>query len=410
MKKFFKRVIKRKEACKDSKNKIKDEIKDDDDNNKKSRKTFWKRMLKSKNKRKLRKENILLQNSPTILLIPIDILHEIFYYLQNDLHSLHSCLRVSKQWCQAIIPIFWSKPFRENKSSVNVVNTFLKCLNKQEKNNLTYNLGNLDDGDGDGNNLDIDILDDRSTVLFQYANFLREITLCRLFLTNSKSLRSLSLDFYNSSKFKSYPYFPYHKMAKQFLTNLCELTIHYHLSRRDLFMDFQEYCKNLKRLELIDYTWKNLPEKRHDSVRKLIQNQNGLQYLKIYGYGECCIVKPMIGLSYQSKSLVHFELIYYNLVSLKLVGPYGHEREFKEFLPQLSSLLPLTLRNLSLDLSWVIFDNLDEFLKNCKPPLNSFYIGGWKRQMPINHLLIIKKYLKEKRKGIEFYEFVKDIT
>ncbi|CAG8813256.1 27768_t:CDS:2, partial [Dentiscutata erythropus] len=250
---------------------------------------------------KLRKENILLQNSPTILLIPIDILHEIFYYLQNDLHSLHSCLRVSKQWCQAIIPIFWSKPFRENKSSVNVVNTFLKCLNKQEKNNLTYNLGNLDDGDGDGNNLDIDILDDRSTVLFQYANFLREISmqrlylgvntwvnkkkidktwdtlvinkynnlicraLCRLFLTNSKSLRSLSLDFYNSSKFKSYPYFPYHKMAKQFLTNLCELTIHYHLSRRDLFMDFQEYCKNLKRLELIDYTWKNLPEKRHDS-------------------------------------------------------------------------------------------------------------------------------------------------
>ncbi|CAG8731080.1 5380_t:CDS:2, partial [Acaulospora morrowiae] len=254
--------------------------------------------------------------------LPTECLHEIFYYIQHDLRTLNSCLQVSKLWCYVAISIFWCKPFRSSRCSSQIVDTFLKCLNKHEKLNLEY--GGIYLGECKS-----------WKTMFQYADFLDEISmqglytavsawiertqettnklkiangqhlicraLCRLFITRCRFIHSLSLDFSFSAKFRSYPYFLYHSDASKFLSNLRDLTIS-NISSRDLFSDIGRYCKNLKKLEIIDYTFSNLPGKRHDSARELIKSQVGLQHCKIFGYGES-VVKPITGLKSQAKTL-----------------------------------------------------------------------------------------------------------
>ncbi|CAG8583286.1 6480_t:CDS:2 [Acaulospora colombiana] len=353
------------------------------------------------------------------------------------------------------------------------LNTLLKCLSKHEKHNLEY--GGIDLGECK-----------TRRAAFQYADFLSEISmqglytaakawfektqdteniskikngqslicraLCRLFMTHNGFIHSLALDFSDTLKFKSYPYFPYHPNAPKFLSNLRDLSISC-VSSRDLFTDIGSYCRNLKKLEIVGYTFDNLPEKRHDSAGELIKSQVGLRYCKIFGYGSR-IVKPIMGLSNQAKTLKFLELTYCkfydlqvnegddvhnpnnekgyesmdafeneqtcqlvsllakndNLVSLKLAGSCGNHREFKDFLPQLAKLLPLKMKRLSLCLNWIIFDTLDKFLKNCEADLESLYISGWKRRIPEKHINTIKEYLEKRRRKTGLYEFVRDIV
>ncbi|CAG8658483.1 4323_t:CDS:1, partial [Racocetra persica] len=98
-----------------------------------------------------------------------------------------------------------------------------------------------------------------------------------------------------------------------------------------------------------------------------------------------------------------------NLTTLKLIGPYGQEREFKEYLPELAEGLPLSMKHLSIDLNWVVLTTLEEFFENCKADLDAFYIGGWKRQMPDPHIKLIEQYLKKKGKEIDIFKFLKDV-
>jgi hypothetical protein len=97
------------------------------------------------------------------------------------------------------------------------------------------------------------------------------------------------------------------------------------------------------------------------------------------------------------------------LQSLKLIGPYGHERAFVEFLPELAKLLPNSLRHLSLDLNWVIINTLHQFLSNLNAQLNTLFISGWSRRIRDKHVVMIENYLQQKTPKIEFYDFLKDI-
>ena len=71
----------------------------------------------------------------------IDCLCLIFY--QMDKISLHSCLLVSKEWCNIVVPILWREYSRlyENSevSQKKIINTILSCLPSSSKQLLSDN-------------------------------------------------------------------------------------------------------------------------------------------------------------------------------------------------------------------------------------------------------------------------------
>ncbi|CAG8559659.1 1201_t:CDS:2 [Funneliformis caledonium] len=112
----------------------------------------------------------------------------------------------------------------------------------------------------------------------------------------------------------------------------------------------------------------------------------------------------------QTPYLINILSFLTQLQSLKLIGSYGHERAFVDFLPELARLLPVSLRHLSLDLNWVIINTLSEFLTNLKAPLNTLYITGWSRQIRSKHVKMIERYLRQNNPELSLHGFIKDIT
>ncbi|CAG8561423.1 22437_t:CDS:2 [Dentiscutata erythropus] len=484
--------------------------------------SFWKKVLPRKLKRKKRKDNAIIQNkfkdpvsSPSL---PTECLIEIFTYVQDDLRTLNACLLVCKEWCNVVIPLYWSRPFH-CKTSANVIKTYLQCLSKHERQNIkTCGIK----------------LKRNKPPTFYYANLLRELSMSKLYLSVDSWIHI------SQKSIKNYPMFTYHTKNSSILSDLQDLSIH-HVDTRDVFRELSWSCQNLKNLEIIDYTFLNLPEIRHRSIHTLISSQTNLQRCKFFAYG-LSPIQPIDALSTQTKTLTHFELVYAkfyannsdvkdsinafkalanctnlesiiinsclfssdkilqplttvkfpnlkilhfksllsnistifidmikansrslqdlwysdkvarnltlpiletvvtylenisslkrliipfkseqapqlspfliqckSLTTLKLVGPYGQEREINEYLPELANELPLSIKHLSIDLNWVVLTTLEEFFENCKADLDTFYIGGWKRQMPEVHVKLIEQYLKKEKNSIDLFKFLKDI-
>ncbi|CAG8610596.1 6867_t:CDS:2 [Cetraspora pellucida] len=525
---------------------------------------LWKKVLLRKRRRKQNEkagtDDTIIQNNDDIEgdriqnkiknpvsspSLPTECLIEVFTYIQGDLRTLNACLLVCKEWCNIVVPLYWSRPFH-HKVSADVVNTYLQCLSKHEQQNIKA--------------CGIKLKQNMTPPTFRYADLLRELSMSKLYFsvnawlyifqnpTLSQGLLSLSLDWSHTGKWRNYPMFTYryHTKNSSILLDLQYLSIN-HVDKRDIFTESSWYCKNLKTLELIDYTFLDLSETRHQSIYTLISSQTNLQRCKFFGYGSSPI-RPMDALMTQSKTLTHFELVYAkfytnnshdtknsdpknsinafqslsnctnleslvinsclfssdiilrplttvkfpklkrlhfksllcnvstsfiamikanstslqdlwysdkvarnltlpildavvnhlesittlkrliipfkseqtpqlslllseckNLTTLKLIGPYGQEREFKEYLPELAEGLPLSMKHLSIDLNWVVLTTLEEFFENCKADLDTFYIGGWKRQMPDVHIKLIEQYLKKKKKGIDIFKFLRDV-
>ncbi|CAG8816545.1 33001_t:CDS:2, partial [Racocetra persica] len=249
---------------------------------------FWKKVLprRRKRKRKARTNNAIIQNNDAIERdnirnknpvsspsLPTECLIEVFTYIQDDLRTLNACLLVSKEWCNIVVPIYWSRPFHYKVSADNI-NTYLQCLSKHEQQNIKA--------------CGIKLKKNNTPPTFQYADLLRE------------------LNWSHTGKWRNYPMFTCHTKNSSILTDLQDLSIH-HIDKRDIFTELSWYCKNLKTLELIDYTFLNLPETRHQSIYTLISSQINLQRCKFFGYGSSPI-RPMDALVTQSKTLTHFEL------------------------------------------------------------------------------------------------------
>src|SRR5687768_13534530 len=83
--------------------------------------------------------------------LPTDCLNEIFEYLEEDRISLHSCLLVSRLWCEVAVKILWGNlwnpqynvfyPYKMHFVTLPpaILNTLIACLPNESKDLLHIN-------------------------------------------------------------------------------------------------------------------------------------------------------------------------------------------------------------------------------------------------------------------------------
>src|ERR1051325_2844915 len=74
--------------------------------------------------------------------LPADCLGEIFGYLERDKITLHSCLLVSRLWCEISVRILWRDVwnFKHTKhASTQIISTLIACLPGESRDLLCKN-------------------------------------------------------------------------------------------------------------------------------------------------------------------------------------------------------------------------------------------------------------------------------
>ena len=67
--------------------------------------------------------------------LPLELLTEIFKYIEDDYQALYSCILVNKQWHNVNIPTLWEDPFVCDDS----IKILINCLLEEDKDFLTRN-------------------------------------------------------------------------------------------------------------------------------------------------------------------------------------------------------------------------------------------------------------------------------
>src|SRR5688572_29499673 len=70
--------------------------------------------------------------------VPLDVLQEIFQYLENDMTSLYRCTLVNRTWCKTSIALLWRRPFEYSGSKSTrryseLIRTYITCLSRSAK-------------------------------------------------------------------------------------------------------------------------------------------------------------------------------------------------------------------------------------------------------------------------------------
>ncbi|CAG8642556.1 5499_t:CDS:2, partial [Dentiscutata heterogama] len=88
-------------------------------------------------------------NSSLASQLPLDVLRIIFIYVRkagknpnkydrDARRSLHSCLLVNRQWCQAAVPILWRNSFYYcSLGNSSLIDSYISCFNTDERSELT---------------------------------------------------------------------------------------------------------------------------------------------------------------------------------------------------------------------------------------------------------------------------------
>jgi hypothetical protein len=63
---------------------------------------------------------------------PVEILHNIFRYLEKDTTTLYSCIRVNRNLCKQLIPYLWSNPMPNTYSPINI-EIFINFFDEKDK-------------------------------------------------------------------------------------------------------------------------------------------------------------------------------------------------------------------------------------------------------------------------------------
>ncbi|GBB91188.1 hypothetical protein RclHR1_18350002 [Rhizophagus clarus] len=214
--------------------------------------------------------------------LPIDCLNEIFEYLEEDSHTLYSCLLVNHLWCEISVRILWryiwnSKEIYSIKMPTSILNTLIACLPNESKKLLHENK--------------IFISTPTSKPpLFNYAAFCKVLSIDYIYrLVNSRSLKDgnhlvvdeivkmfakqiyslKKLVYCNEQQYVKFslPYFPG-------ISDLSELHCSSSLSS-NFFYWLSQLCHNLQSISISFYC------DASDELKELISLQNNLKSLTL---------------------------------------------------------------------------------------------------------------------------------
>ena len=116
-----------------------------------------------------------MSNNNISSLLPLEILNEIFDYLNNHNKKLYlyNCALVNRTWCLLSIPIIWNNPFNNKKISK------IKNENYDKFNNIIGIYTNLLD---ENTKLQLELFNCTERLLFNYCEYMKEFDYLELYI------------------------------------------------------------------------------------------------------------------------------------------------------------------------------------------------------------------------------------
>jgi hypothetical protein len=214
---------------------------------------------------------------------------------RNFKKSLHSCLFVNKQWCEIMIPILWSYPYKfvyKKKSLFNIIISHLsdnsiKSLKDEniieenfQKQDLSFNYVKF-----------CKYLNGINKIFPRKSSLLVE-EIYKLFISECSFIKRLSSDMLN------YPIYKY-PGSNISLSNLFEL--HCSNDQDNFYHELAQICRSIEKLHISLY-------EDHPGIAELIEMQKQIKYIYIEKYGKNC-KKINQALEKHANSIVCFILI-----------------------------------------------------------------------------------------------------
>ncbi|GBB96500.1 hypothetical protein RclHR1_02770002 [Rhizophagus clarus] len=269
--------------------------------------------------------------------LPTDCLNEIIECLEEDRHTLYSCLLVNHLWCEISVRVLWRniwkfKTFKSKIVASSILSTLIACLPNESKELLCKN--------------EIFISEPTSKLpLFNYAAFCKVLSIIsvnemvengfqdkqssKLCLVNEEFIKMFANQIYSLKKLVyynnyhlniSFPYFPglrdlselyccsslhsnfFHQLS-QICHNLHALYIHFiNYNIPNELKELISLQNNLKILSLSAFnaSWK-------DIIPSLKNNSNTITKLCLYGNSSDLPLSfvSLLSLTYKKKSLKH---------------------------------------------------------------------------------------------------------
>ncbi|PKY50260.1 hypothetical protein RhiirA4_466644 [Rhizophagus irregularis] len=266
--------------------------------------------------------------------LPADCWNEIFEYLEDDIHTLYSCILVNRLWCEVSVRILWRN---EQNYTTSNFSTLITCLPNESKGILSKN--------------EITILTPTlKPPTFNYASFCKVLSVNRVYykigrlLKNQQNILLQSLENYilivmqevlqmfmkeisslRTLFFYPYPYITFSLCpgAKDCLKNLSELSCSSDIST-ELFYQLSQTCYNIQSLTI------EFIRIISNGIVDIISVQRNLKHFGILLYHECNdkffslmskVPKTLIRLGIDSR-------IYYT-PSLSFIANFSNLQELK---------------------------------------------------------------------------------
>ncbi|PKY21976.1 hypothetical protein RhiirB3_435739 [Rhizophagus irregularis] len=274
--------------------------------------------------------------------LPYDCIYYILNQFQNDRSTLLNCLLVNRSWCEITVPLLYANPFiRMAENSYSIILTLISCFDKEEllllKNQLKLNNINFNFI----NNINIKY----NKPLFEYPKYLKIFDFSTMNLIIIKWFESYSKLSFTQRDNLSKNILPliYQIILKKCtnikhfyitisdikflniknltpnLSNLDSLTLQFHDTNmtKELLIDMENICLNLKRLEIsISYYIQN-NSYIFKKLCKVIQKQKNLKDFKL-SCDNTLLNNILISLEFQKYSLVYIEFEHINFKNISL--------------------------------------------------------------------------------------------
>lgn len=358
-------------------------------------------------------------------LLTTDCLHLIFKDFEEDRYTLHSCLLVNRLWCETVVSLLWSQPFRLTRRtpSSRLIQTYINCLDPQV----------LTDDEKDI----LEITDNRIPPTFDYPSFLRQISYLDLyngiaawfewyepwgevyrervalvsklliysFMSHSPAFHKLSIE---TGEMVMVPNnhlnFFSHQGSETCLSKLRQFICIGDFLKTDIFAGAAKICKNIKTLfvspgRVCTSGNRSVPEKQYDSLINLIKGQKSLEYFVVHTCNKPSRIISAL-LESQINSLVHVEFFKVDFIECVTLAPLAESKKlvtltFEECSSLENILEPFVssslnrLKKLNFKKSTVRDDVLAALIKNAGSTLSTIYLGPIKIKDVYNSNIVI---------------------